>query len=159
MPDTGRILRFDEIRGYGFILPDKGGEDVFVHANEFCNDKELFAPGTPVEYEVAEGDRGLRAFAVHVAAPAQAASPKQVAAPALAEQETTREDEVMADVLTRAELEHEFTEIVLRRAADLTGVQILKLREAVVELAHGHGWTEEPPAPPTAGSRTSSPSS
>ena len=61
---TGRILRFDDLRGYGFIVPDGGGEDVFVHANELLDDKSTFTPGTVVEFEVTEGERGLKAFAV-----------------------------------------------------------------------------------------------
>jgi len=34
---TGRIIRFDEIKGYGFISPSDGGEDIFVHANELAD--------------------------------------------------------------------------------------------------------------------------
>ncbi|NED50352.1 cold shock domain-containing protein, partial [Micromonospora aurantiaca] len=30
MVHVGRIARFDEVRGYGFITPDEGGPDVFV---------------------------------------------------------------------------------------------------------------------------------
>ena len=60
-----------------------------------------------------------------------------------------RDDEVMADVLTRNELEHEFTDIVLMQVPDLTAAQILKLRGAVVALAQRHGWLDEEPVRPT----------
>lgn len=63
---TGKILRFDEIRGYGFIAPDSGGEDVFLHANALLAEKHQYHPGVPVEFDVIEGERGLKATAVRV---------------------------------------------------------------------------------------------
>ncbi|WP_345034392.1 cold shock domain-containing protein [Kutzneria kofuensis] len=39
---TGRVLRFDDVRGFGFIAPDSGSEDVFVHANDLSEDKSVF---------------------------------------------------------------------------------------------------------------------
>lgn len=51
---TGKVLRFDDTRGYGFIVPDGGGEDVFVHANELLDEKVSYGAGTPVEFEVTE---------------------------------------------------------------------------------------------------------
>lgn len=63
---TGKILRFDEIRGYGFIAPDAGGEDVFLHANALLAEKHQYHPGVPVEFDVIEGERGLKATAVRV---------------------------------------------------------------------------------------------
>lgn len=151
MAETGRLLRFDELRGYGFIVPDKGGEDVFIHINEFCDDKDLLTAGIAVEYEVAEGERGLKAFAVHVVAPEQTPAPVPAPTPTPAPKAIVStsqgEDDVLADVLTQVELEHEFTDLVLNAVGDLTGAQILRLRGAVAELARRHGWLEEPAVP------------
>lgn len=63
---TGKVIRFDEVRGYGFIAPDSGGEDVFVHANVLGDDKYVFGPGLRVEFEATDGDRGPKAYAVHL---------------------------------------------------------------------------------------------
>jgi cold shock protein len=63
---TGKVIRFDEVRGYGFIAPDGGGEDIFVHANVLGDDKYVFGPGLRVEFEATDGDRGPKAYAVHL---------------------------------------------------------------------------------------------
>jgi CspA family cold shock protein len=62
----GKILRFDETRGYGFIAPDTGGEDVFLHANALTGEKHDYQSGVPVEFEVLESDRGLKAMSVRI---------------------------------------------------------------------------------------------
>jgi cold shock CspA family protein len=78
---TGKILRFDEIRGYGFIAPDAGGEDVFLHANALLAEKHQYHPGVPVEFDVIEGERGLKATAVRVVRGKTAPSPVPAPAP------------------------------------------------------------------------------
>lgn len=55
---TGRVIRFDEVKGYGFITPSEGGEDVFVHANEITDRGLRVSAGTQVAFQVLEGDRG-----------------------------------------------------------------------------------------------------
>jgi CspA family cold shock protein len=63
---TGRVLQFDHSRGYGFVAPDDGGEDVFLHASVFDGDPDELVPGTKVEFKVMAGDRGQKAFAAHL---------------------------------------------------------------------------------------------
>src|SRR6516162_5267427 len=63
---TGTVIRFDEIKGYGFISPSDGGEDIFVHANELIDRGLRVTAGSQVEFRVVEGDRGLKAYDVRV---------------------------------------------------------------------------------------------
>lgn len=63
---TGRVLQFDQARGYGFVAADDGGEDVFLHASVFDGDPDQLAPGTKMQFKVMAGDRGRKAFAAHL---------------------------------------------------------------------------------------------
>jgi cold shock CspA family protein len=63
---TGRVLQFDQERGYGFIAAEDGGEDVFLHASVFDGDSMALAPGIRMEFKVMAGDRGRKAFAAHL---------------------------------------------------------------------------------------------
>ncbi len=61
----GRVKRFDEKKGYGFIQQDTGGPDVFVHYSDVVGDGfRTLAPGDDVEFELIEGDKGLKALNV-----------------------------------------------------------------------------------------------
>lgn len=64
---TGKVIRFDDVRGYGFNSPDIGGEDIFLHANDLEMEKPLARPGARVSYEIEEGARGKFATAVRLA--------------------------------------------------------------------------------------------
>jgi CspA family cold shock protein len=59
---TGTVKRFNTEKGYGFIRPDDGGSDLFVHYTSIqtAGFKEL-AEGAKVEYAVIEGPRGPEA--------------------------------------------------------------------------------------------------
>ncbi|MBF9038588.1 MAG: cold-shock protein [Paracoccaceae bacterium] len=61
---TGTVKWFNTAKGYGFIAPDGGGKDVFVHisAVEQAGMKEL-ADNTKISFELREGRDG-RASAV-----------------------------------------------------------------------------------------------
>lgn len=61
----GSVARFDCRRGYGFVIPDDGGEDVFVHQNNINMDGfRYLQPGERVSYELEVGEKGMKAVSV-----------------------------------------------------------------------------------------------
>ncbi|MGI5326747.1 cold-shock protein [Actinomadura nitritigenes] len=136
---TGRVLRFDGVRGYGFIVPDGGGDDVFVHANEVLDDKSGLTPGATVEFETVDSERGPKAFGVRILSRASSSSsspsPRQSSSSQLL-------DEGLCDVLEPAELREDITELLLSGTPDLTGRQIVSIRESFLGFAKKHGWVE-----------------
>lgn len=59
---TGTVKWFNEAKGYGFITPDAGGKDVFVHFSAIAGSGyKTLAEGSKVEFERAEGAKGPEA--------------------------------------------------------------------------------------------------
>ncbi|WP_031084729.1 cold-shock protein [Streptomyces sp. NRRL WC-3549] len=141
---AGRVIRFDGMRGYGFIAPEHGGEDVFLHVNDLLIPESSVRSGLEVEFEVEEGDRGLKASKVRLAPGAE--SPAAVTpaprAPA-ASWSSADGQEPMCDVLSSAEYLREVTELLLTAAPDMTGHQIQAVRKQFALLANRHGWVED----------------
>jgi cold shock protein len=140
---TGRVLQFDEERGYGFIAADDGGEDVFLHASVFDGDSRQLVPGLPVEFETMAGDRGRKAFGVHALKTNRtAAVPDEEAGVQTAPVQATDDDEGLCDVLSEARFGQEITEILLDAAPDMTGRHIVQVRQSMIAFGRKHGWID-----------------
>ncbi len=58
---NGTVKFFNEGKGFGFITPEDGGKDVFVHVNGLNDD---IREGDKVSFDVEEGQKGLNAVNV-----------------------------------------------------------------------------------------------
>ena len=59
---TGTVKWFNDAKGYGFIEPDEGGKDLFVHHSQISgNGFKTLAEGAKVEFEAREGTKGPEA--------------------------------------------------------------------------------------------------
>ncbi|MFT4739949.1 MAG: CspA family cold shock protein [Marivirga sp.] len=59
----GTVKFFNDAKGFGFITPDDGGKDVFVHVNGLTDE---IREGDKVAFDVEEGQKGLNAVNVEV---------------------------------------------------------------------------------------------
>ena len=59
---TGTVKWFNDAKGYGFITPDEGTKDLFVHFSGIAgNGFKSLPEGAKVEFEAREGDKGPQA--------------------------------------------------------------------------------------------------
>ena len=61
---TGTVKFFNETKGFGFITPDQGGKEVFVHVTGLIDE---IREGDSVSYEVEDGKKGPSAVKVTIA--------------------------------------------------------------------------------------------
>ena len=59
---TGTVKGFNDTKGYGFITPDEGGEDLFAHFSAIKMDGfKTLKEGQKVSFDVKEGEKGKQA--------------------------------------------------------------------------------------------------
>lgn len=63
---TGKVKWFNDQKGYGFIVPDDGSKDLFVHHSSIQSDQHFksLSEGQAVSFEVVQSDKGPKAAKV-----------------------------------------------------------------------------------------------
>ncbi len=86
---TGTVKFFNTIKGFGFITPDDGSKDVYVHSSAVeRSDLGDLTEGQKVSFDVEQSVRGPKAVDL---APVEEAAPEEVAAEEVASEEAPEE--------------------------------------------------------------------
>jgi cold shock CspA family protein len=120
------------------VVPDDGGDDVFIHANDVGFDKGLLVTGARLSFEKADGRRGAKAWNIELVEPAPPA--REIEKSAAGHSRTV--DDGLCDVLTAKEFTEEVTEVFLTAAPSITAGALLAVRQHLLQFAYNHGWIE-----------------
>jgi cold shock CspA family protein len=130
-------VQFNQTRGYGFIAPDSGGDDVFLHAEELKAYPDGARVGMRVRFEVMEGQRGQKAYDVEVldAPPARVPSRRPGASDVA--------DEELSEVISTSEYASEVTDALISFCPEITAAQIVEIRQRLIGAARKRGWLDD----------------
>ncbi|MFH8337066.1 cold shock domain-containing protein [Streptomyces sp. AM6-12] len=137
---TGKVLRFDEVRGYGFIAPSEPGEDVFMHANDLLDEKYLYHEGSEVEFHMEMGEKGPKASQIRLVY--QPSSHRLPNRPVFSDDSAAARPAAASsgESTGAGRFRTELTEVLVTSVDSLTAAQIRQVRERVVELVREKGW-------------------
>ncbi|MGJ0120728.1 cold-shock protein [Williamsia sp. MIQD14] len=153
---TGKVVHYDANRGFGFLAPDSGGADVFLHINDIDIDEQALKPGAQVSFDVEATERGSKAVNLAVTGAGADAAPRggrrddrerdtrgdhrndRGDRTERAPRRTPRSTD--AAVLDATTFVEELTEILLDASGDLTATQIIAIRGRVADFAVARGW-------------------
>jgi CspA family cold shock protein len=63
----GTVKWFNDEKGFGFILPEEGGKDIFVHRSNVDTPTRSLQDGQAVTFEIGQGRKGPEAMSVRPA--------------------------------------------------------------------------------------------
>lgn len=64
---TGTVKWFNNAKGYGFLVPESGGDDIFIHHSSIQMDGyRTLRAGQPVSFDIEEGPKGLHAMNIRL---------------------------------------------------------------------------------------------
>ena len=128
--------KFQCAEGYGFIEPETGGEDVFVHRNDLNDHRGLARSGTRLEFNILRSGSGLKAADVTVLRPAT--KPVAAIAPAV----LTTADDPPVDVLSRSDYAQEVTDVLIAALPSITATEIVEVRQRLCDTADRRRWLD-----------------
>jgi cold shock CspA family protein len=142
--ERGRILRFDVVRGYGFIVPDSGGDDVFLHISALQGDTAAALPGAVIEFEAVTGDQGRKALVAKVLGGVHTPAPVSRTVTRAATSSTGDDaDGELCEVVTSAEFGRDITDVLIAAVPTMTAAQIVQVRQRLSEYARARGWLDD----------------
>jgi cold shock CspA family protein len=132
--NTGTVVRFNGTNGYGFITPDDGSEDVFMHASLLSDGYKDSVPlGTRVEFQAVQSERGRKAVGVTILSAPRVADPPR----------RDDHDDQLCDVISSAAFAQKITDVLIDCAPAVTGAQIAEVRRRLLGFAKQHGWIDD----------------
>ncbi|MFT3900441.1 MAG: cold shock domain-containing protein [Gordonia sp. (in: high G+C Gram-positive bacteria)] len=166
MAVSGKIVHFDPNKGFGFVAPEEGGADVFIHINDLDIDESKLRAGAVVEFDVEDTDRGAKATNVVLTQEAPPGGDADARAERRSDfrrddrrddhrRDDRRRDDRRDDRHERRErrprstghgsmdaasFNEEITEILLDTSGSLTAAQIVLIRQRVTDFAVDRGW-------------------
>jgi len=88
---TGTVKWFNNAKGYGFILADEGGEDLFAHYSAIqMEGYRTLKAGQQVTFDIIKGDKGYHAANISTLAAADAARGEKGSSEADSDQEKSQ---------------------------------------------------------------------